>query len=211
VSGVLILKKKLKKKKHKKINKKKKTKITKNNKKNKKKKTIKKKSKESGLGLAEARAHFVDGSAMWVYDLPDPASVEARCHAGSPMPLRARRRAGRGLLVVALDQGDRMQYVALIPPGADSFSRGSMLETGGFDAAIRGLDEIRPEERHSRSAGTARQERYGEASPCLRKAMPRRFAAGPLEPRRRRQQLAATLRTRIATDSSLDRHRAILD
>jgi tetratricopeptide (TPR) repeat protein len=114
---------------------------------------------ESGH-LAEARARFAEASALWVDDLPDPASVEARAYAGLIDASTGKPTSGRALLVAALDQAVRMRYLALATRCRLSLARLDV-EERRFDAALGVLDQIPPDDASRTIGGELRaQERH---------------------------------------------------
>ena len=114
---------------------------------------------ESGR-LAEARERFVEASALWADDLPDPASVEARAYLGLVDASTGKWASGRALLVAALDQAVRMRYLALTAKCRVYLAR---LDVGErrFDAAIGMLDQIPPDDQGRTIGNELRaEERY---------------------------------------------------
>jgi tetratricopeptide (TPR) repeat protein len=60
-----------------------------------------------------ARGHFARSSELWVDDLPDAASVEARCNEGMLRVIAGDRQGGRSLLESGLAQASKMAHVFL--------------------------------------------------------------------------------------------------
>jgi len=67
---------------------------------------------ESG-DAAAARAYFEKAASLWVDDLPDAASVEAKCYEGLLMALGGRSGEGQALLQTGLTQAAKMGRVYL--------------------------------------------------------------------------------------------------
>ena len=114
---------------------------------------------ESGQ-LSEARERFAEASALWVDDLPDPASVEARAYLGLVDALMGRRASGRALVSAALDQAVHVGYLALTAKCRMYLARLD-IEERRFDDALQRLDQI-PADDSGRTLGAElrAQERY---------------------------------------------------
>jgi tetratricopeptide (TPR) repeat protein len=114
---------------------------------------------ESGR-LEEARTRFAESSALWVDDLPDPASVEARAYLGVIDASTGKQASARALLVAALNQATRIRYLALIARCRIYLARVDVAQ-GRFDQALATLDQIPPDD-STRTIGNElrAQERY---------------------------------------------------
>ena len=67
---------------------------------------------ESG-DVAAARTYFEKSASLWVDDLPDAASVEAKCYQGLLAALDGRTREGQTLVETGLSQARKMGRVYL--------------------------------------------------------------------------------------------------
>jgi tetratricopeptide (TPR) repeat protein len=99
---------------------------------------------ESGR-LDEARTKFAESSALWVDDLPDPASVEARAYLGLIDASTGKQTSGRALLAAALDQATKIRYLALVARCRIYLARVDV-DQGRFDQALATLNQIPPDD-----------------------------------------------------------------
>lgn len=68
---------------------------------------------ERAGNMIDAREHFAASSALWVDELPDAASVEARCNEGMLRVMAGDAKVGRSLLESGMTQASRMAHTYL--------------------------------------------------------------------------------------------------
>ena len=92
--------------------------------------------------LTEARTYFSRAAMMWVDDLPDPASVEAKAYVGLIDVLRGQAVRGREAIQSSLAQAARMRQVAIETRCRILLGQALVLGKRSDDA-LRTLNEIK--------------------------------------------------------------------
>jgi tetratricopeptide (TPR) repeat protein len=97
---------------------------------------------ESGR-LQEARGHFDKAAAFWTEDLPDAASVEARCYEGLLDALTGKIPAARRIVELSTEQARKMGRLYLEARCRLALARIHFTERR-YSQAVAALDELAP-------------------------------------------------------------------